>query len=99
MTYEEFIAKALGDRSVNRAAKELGIGQRSLDRYVKGERLPDYRTALILAREAGTSPGETMMILAREEERKHPEKDILSTGFRLLVDAWNRLTNGIKPAY
>lgn len=98
MTYDEFIAKALKGRSVNRAAKDLGIGQRSLDRYVKGERLPDYRTALLLAKEAATTPGEAMMILAREEERKQQIKEIFSTGFLWLTNALNRLSARVSAA-
>jgi len=92
MGYAEFIAKALKGRTVNKAAKELGIPQPSLDRYAKGQRLPDYRTALILAREAGINPGETMLILATEEERRKPLKEIIATGFLLLTNAVNRLS-------
>lgn len=98
MSYAEFIARALKGRTVNKAAKDLGIPQASLDRYAKAQRLPDYRTALILAREAGVTPGDTMLMLAAEEGRKHPQKDILSQGFRSLVDAWNRLRTGMNPA-
>jgi transcriptional regulator with XRE-family HTH domain len=91
MTYDELIELAMRGRSVNRAAKELGVNQRSLDRYVKNERLPDYRTALILAQEAGISPGEIMLILAEEEDRKRNLKEILSPVFHLLTNALNRL--------
>ncbi|TCK37167.1 helix-turn-helix protein [Paraburkholderia sp. BL8N3] len=91
MDYAEFIARALKGRTVNKAAKELGIPQATLDRYAKAQRLPDYRTALLLAREAGASPGEVMMILAREEERKNPTKEIITAGFRWLANASKRL--------
>jgi predicted transcriptional regulator len=98
MTYEELIEKAMKGRSVNRAAKELGLNQRSLDRYVKGERTPDYRTGLILAKEAGIGAGQAMLILADEEERQKGAKEIISRGFRLLTNAANRLLMGVSIA-
>jgi transcriptional regulator with XRE-family HTH domain len=69
MTYAELIAKALKGRSVNKAAKDLGINQVTLNRYVNG-RLPDFSTALLLADEAGVEHGEAFEILALEEEKR-----------------------------
>jgi len=91
MEYKELIAQALKGRSVNCAAKELGIAQRSLDRYVKGDRLPDYTTAAKLGREAGLSLGETMAVLIKEEERRKPLKEIVSAVFLQLTNTLNRL--------
>jgi hypothetical protein len=70
MNYSKLIAKALNGRSVNKAAQEWGIPQKTLDRYAKGERMPDYRTALIIAEEAGVDPGDVMRICAAEEAKR-----------------------------
>lgn len=98
MTYDELIEKAIRGRSVNRAAKDMGINQRSLDRYAKGERLPDFQTALLLAREANISPGEMLLLLAAEEHRRKEMKEIVSAGFRLLTNALNRLSARLLAA-
>jgi transcriptional regulator with XRE-family HTH domain len=74
MTYEELIAKALKGRSRNAAAQAWGMPQKTLDRYAKGERMPDYQTALIIAKEAGVDPGEVMKICAAEEAKKKTRK-------------------------
>ena len=73
MTYDEVIAKALNGRSVYAVAKEWKIPQKTFDRYCNGERLPDYDTALRLARAAGVSEGEMLVLLAREERTKKPK--------------------------
>jgi len=72
MDYFELIAKALKGRSINRAAQEWGLPQRTLDRYAKAERMPDYQTAMIIATEAGVDPGEVMRICAAEEAKRKP---------------------------
>jgi hypothetical protein len=69
MTYFDLIAKALNGRSVNAAAKDWNIQQVTLNRYAKGERMPDYRTALIIAKEAKVDPGAVMRICAAEEAK------------------------------
>ncbi|MBA9848018.1 MAG: hypothetical protein QM625_05580 [Ralstonia sp.] len=90
MSYLELIAKALHGRSVNRAAKELGIHQRNLDRYSKAERLPDYDDALILAHEAGIDDAEAFKILAAEAAaRKQQKKEKISKSFKRLIEALN----------
>jgi len=70
MEYAEIVQKALRGRSVNRAAKEWGVGQVTLNRYVNGGRLPDYETAVLMAREAGVEPGVMLIALAEEESRR-----------------------------
>ena len=70
MSYQELIAKALQGRSVNATAKAWNVQQRTLDRYVKAEQLPDYRTAMKIADEAGVSYGEMLSTLALEEEKR-----------------------------
>ncbi|CAG2143028.1 helix-turn-helix domain-containing protein [Cupriavidus plantarum] len=67
MSYKELIALALQGKSVYQRSKELGVNQMTLGRYVRGERLPDYQTALMLAQEAGVDPGEAFVMLAQEE--------------------------------
>jgi hypothetical protein len=70
MSYPEFIAKVLKERSVRAAARALQIPQRNMDRYVKSETLPDYATARLFAREAGIGLEEAFEILANEVEMK-----------------------------
>jgi len=80
MEYEQLFEKALQGRSVNAAAKDWGIPQKTLDQYKKG-RVPDYQTALILARDAQVNPGEVMAILARLEARKKPRSLFPDLGY------------------
>jgi hypothetical protein len=70
MDYTQLIAKALKGRSVNKAAQDWAMPQKTLDRYVKGERLPDYQTALKIAEDADVDPGEVMKICASEEAKR-----------------------------
>lgn len=72
MDYSQLIVKALKGRSVNKAAQDWGMPQKTLDRYAKAERMPDYQTALIIAQEAGVDPGEVMRVCAAEEAKKKP---------------------------
>ena len=81
MNYSELIARALNGRSTYAVAKLLGINQVTLSRYIKGERLPDFDTALKLANEAGVAPGEAFETLAAEQ-RMHKSKQFkLQSGF------------------
>jgi predicted transcriptional regulator len=66
MNYAEMIAKAFTNRSVNAMAKMWGIPQKTLDRYCKGETLPDYDTAEKIADQAGIERGVAFAILAEE---------------------------------
>ncbi len=74
MSYRELIEKALHGRSVNQAAKDLGMQQTTLNRYARGDRLPDYDDALRLAHEAGIGEAEAFQILAAEAARKKQTK-------------------------
>ena len=94
MSYLEMISRALKERSVNSLAKAWGVKQKTLDRYVKGETLPDYATALIMAKEAGISAGEAMELLAAEATKRKTKIEIVSTGFKWLLRAANAA--GIK---
>eukprot|EP01037_Dinobryon_pediforme_P024059 gene24059-25711_t len=55
MDYQEVIVRALKGRSVTATAKAWGLPQKTLDRYAKAERLPDYETAMKIADEAAYS--------------------------------------------
>ncbi|WP_112068516.1 helix-turn-helix domain-containing protein [Herbaspirillum rubrisubalbicans] len=70
MSYQEIVTRALKGRTVNATAKQWGLPQATLDRYTKGQRLPDYTTAKKMADEAGVSYGEMFEILALEEEKR-----------------------------
>ncbi|NYI00227.1 helix-turn-helix domain-containing protein [Cupriavidus plantarum] len=84
MSYRELIEKALHGRSVNQAAKDMAMQQVTLNRYVRGDRLPDYTTAFILAKEAGLDPRDVFMTLA-QEEAKRKGLEIFSEGFKSLL--------------
>lgn len=84
MSYKELIERALHGRSVNQAAKDIGMAQVTLNRYVRGDRLPEYAQAVLLAKEAGVDPREALMTLAMEDmKRKGLEK--ISEGFKSLL--------------
>ena len=85
MSYQELIARALHGRSVNRAAKEMGMSQATLDRYSKSQSLPDYVTAFVLAREAGVDPRDMFMALVEEEAKKKGVLEKISEGFNALL--------------
>lgn len=81
MKYDEMIEKALNGKSVNAMSKAWGIPQVTLNRYVRGERLPDYDTALKMAKAAGLEPGIAFEVLAEEERRKKARQFRLQSGF------------------
>lgn len=75
MSYAELIELALKGRSVNKAAKEMGINQPTLDRLAKGKHVPSYQTAKKLAEEAGISYEEAFLACAElEAQRTKAEK-------------------------
>jgi len=81
MTYQELMAKALKGRSVNKAAQDWQVPQPTLNRYVNGKTMPDYQTALTIAREASVPAEEVMRIFAEEEARKKPRGMFAEMGF------------------
>lgn len=89
MSYAEMIAKALNGRSVNAAAKQWGIPQKTLDTYTKGKRLPGYSIARLLAHEAGIDEGEAFRMLAEEEEKMKVKQDKISKSFNALLRVAN----------
>ncbi|HTH61264.1 MAG TPA: helix-turn-helix transcriptional regulator [Paraburkholderia sp.] len=91
MNYDELIVKARKGRSVSAMAADLGMTKMTLNRYVRGTHVPDYRTATLIAREARVSLGEVMAIMTAKEEELKGAKEIITTGFRLLTNALNGL--------
>lgn len=85
MSYMELIERALHGRSVLKASKELGIPQPTLRNYCNGDRLPDYVTAFMLAKEAGIDPREMFMALVEEEAKKKGLLEKISEGFNVLL--------------
>ena len=81
MNYDEMIEKALDGKSVNAMSKAWGVPQVTLNRYVRGERLPDYDTALKIAKAAGLEPGLAFEVLAEEERQKKARQFRLQRGF------------------
>ncbi len=76
MTYNEFIAKVLSGKSVNSVAQEMGVPQKSLDRYCKGETLPSVSVTIKMAQRAGISIEEAAKIVAAEEEKVRPKRQL-----------------------
>jgi len=84
MSYQELIARALHGRSARVVAQQMGVPQQTFNRYARGERLPDYATALLLAKEAGMDLREVFLTLA-QEEAKRKGLEIFSEGFKWLL--------------
>lgn len=81
MNYNELIAKALKGRSVNSMAKTWGLQQKTLDRYVKGESMPDLDTVLKIVKEAGVAADEALETLAAEHRAHKSRQFKLQRGF------------------
>jgi len=64
---------------------EMGMYQQKLDRFYKGQCLPEYDDALIIAREAGVPSGEVFEALAYEQAKKKGTLEKISKGFNLLL--------------
>lgn len=74
MEYKELIEKAMRGRKTLPVSKEWGVNNMTLTRYISGERLPDYDTALKLVTAAGITKEEGFEILAAEERRRQVAK-------------------------
>jgi len=70
METRELIAKAMKGRTIYRAAKDWGMPITTLTQYVKGGRLPDFSTAILIADEVGIDHGQMLEMLAQEEKTK-----------------------------
>ena len=85
MDYQELVTRALQGRSVNAAAKAWGIPQPTLRKYTNGQRIPNFRTALIMAKEAGITEADAMRTLAAEEEKMKSKTEKISESFNSLL--------------
>jgi len=81
MNYSELIVKALKGRSVNSVAKEWGVRQPTLDRWLKGQGLPDYNTTMRMADDAQVSIDEAVRAIAAEERILKVKSFKLQMGF------------------
>lgn len=90
MSYLEMIERALKGRSVNAAAKAWHIPQSTLFKYTKGERLPDYATAKVIATDAGIDLAEAFNLLANEEAKRKSKTEKISESFNWLLRGANR---------
>lgn len=68
MEYQELIARALQGRKVLPVAKAWGVPQKTLDRYVNGERVPDFHTTIKIIEESGVPADEVVRIIAAHEQ-------------------------------
>ncbi len=86
MSFRDVIAMALHGRSVRQAALSMGMYQQKLDRFFKGQCLPDYDDAFKIAKESGLDTGEVFKILAEEmAERKSKKTEKISNSFNWLI--------------
>jgi plasmid maintenance system antidote protein VapI len=81
MNYEELIVKALKGRTVTEAARNWGVHQPTLDRWLKGQRMPNFNTALRIAKEAEVDPGEAFEVFAEQERLREVKNFKLQMGF------------------
>jgi len=81
MNYQEMLQKALQGRSVCEVSRLWGVPQSTLNRFIRGERLPDFHTALRIAEEAEIAPGDALRMLAKEEQIRKIKNFKLQSGF------------------
>ena len=74
MEYADLMKKALAGKSVNARAAELGVGQKTLDRWVKGDNLPDCDGALILSSATGETIETVVRSIAAKKAELRPER-------------------------
>ena len=68
MEYQELIERALKGRSVRRAAMMWDVPPPTMDRYARGERMPDVSTILKIIEDSGVSADEALKIIAAQEQ-------------------------------
>jgi len=84
MNYEQLIARAVKGRTVNSLAKEWGVPQKTLDNYVKGTRMPDFHTTIVIVKESGIEAEQVLKIMAKHEaERKMTKRDLTAISHKL----------------
>ena len=68
MEYSELIEKALRGRKVLPLSKEWGVAAKTLDRYINGERMPDFYTTVKIIEDSGVPADEAVRIIAAQEQ-------------------------------
>jgi transcriptional regulator with XRE-family HTH domain len=81
MNYSELVVKALNGRTVNSMAKAWGLPQPTLQRWLKGERVPDYGTTIKMASEAGVALEDAVLAVAEQEQTLKAQNFKLQRGF------------------
>ncbi|PRC91040.1 helix-turn-helix domain-containing protein [Solimicrobium silvestre] len=89
MSYAEMIKTALKGRSVYAVSKLWGVNNMTLNRYIRGERMPDFVTAKKMAEEAGIDLADAFKLLAEEEQKRRGKLAKISEGFKKLLCAAN----------
>src|SRR5450830_2054482 len=96
MNYDQLIAKAVKGRTINSLAKEWGVPQKTLDNYVKGVRMPDFHTTVIIVKESGLDAEQVLKIMALHEgERKVTKRnlDVVADNLQPSFDSLLRIAN------
>ncbi len=70
MMLQEVIEQAIGERTLYRTAKDWGMKYETLRKYAREGRVPDAKTALKIADDAGIDRGEMLALMAAAEETK-----------------------------
>lgn len=89
MGFTDVIEKALHGRKVAAAAREMGMYQQKLDRFYKGQCLPNYTDALIIAREAGVPLEDVFIALAKDEAERNGTVEKIKKLFKFARGAVN----------
>jgi ribosome-binding protein aMBF1 (putative translation factor) len=89
MSYLEMMKQALKERSVNKAAKEWGMPQSTLDMYIKGDSIPDFVTAKKIAKEAGIKLDKAFELFADQQAILKARKEKISKSFNWLLRVAN----------
>ena len=70
MTLLDAINQAIGERTLYRAAKDWEMNYETLRKYAREGRIPDAKTALKIADDAGIERGEMLSLMAKAEDAK-----------------------------
>ena len=95
MNYSELLHRALKGQTVNAAAKSIGIPQASLDRYVKGQRMPGPQVMILLADAANVDIATAVQACAEKEAEAHPKASFVKKFLTCAVTA--TLLSGCLP--
>ncbi len=68
MEYQELMERALRGRSVRKAAQMWGVHSATMDKYARGERVPNYKVTQCIIEDSGTPAEEVLRVIAALEE-------------------------------